>query len=545
MLRLPHLLALACLTATLGCAALEDEPKRLSIDADARGFELPATPVILFFVDGLREDTLRELDQRGQLPQLRRHFFDRAARVRSAVVSVPSVTYANAVSMLTGCWPSTHGVWSNAVFDRRQLITRNYEEERERAADDDLCPTLFELMPEGLTAGVALPFERGVKIVRAKSAKTGGLGFGIAWITGRKEEADEILSEQLYDIAEQARRIGAWPAFIAIHLPAVDNVGHEHGSDTDAYREAVVNLDDAIGEVLEAFASGGMLEQLTLVLTSDHGHHPARRSLALEEFLPTALGVPVLISLANDGDTTYLERWERYSASRVVVAPNGVRQASIHVRAGASWNERPSLDELLAFPSTAVEHTDETLPVRLLKSAAIDLVVLRAGEHQVHVFGRRGAAAIERAGEPDQPSFSYRRIAGEDPLAYDADERLREWIDAGAHTSREWLAATADQRYPDLVPQLVTAFDHPRSGDLLLFAAPNWDFADHYVGGHGGVEREEMVVPLYLAGPGIRAGVELPTARLVDLVPTLLELSGFELGPSLRFDGISLAPQLR
>ena len=58
-------------------------------------FELPATPMILFFVDGLREDVLEELDRRGELPRLHRYLFDRAAHVRSAVTSVPSVTYAN------------------------------------------------------------------------------------------------------------------------------------------------------------------------------------------------------------------------------------------------------------------------------------------------------------------------------------------------------------------------------------------------------------------------------------------------------------------
>ena len=124
----------------------------------------------------------------------------------------------------------------------------------------------------------------------------------------------------------------------------------------------------------------------------------------------------------------------------------------------------------------------------------------------------------------------------------DGDDRLRQWIEEGAHTSREWLAATAGQRHPDLVPQLVTAFDNSRSGDLLLFAAPTWDFSEHYEGCHGGVEREEMIVPLYLAGPGIPAGVELPAARLVDVAPTLLELAGMPASASRHFDGMSLMP---
>jgi hypothetical protein len=43
---------------------------------------------------------------------------------------------------------------------------------------------------------------------------------------------------------------------------------------------------------------------------------------------------------------------------------------------------------------------------------------------------------------------------------------------------------------------------------------------------HGGLEREELLVPLYFAGPGIHPGRELWCARLVDVVPTILELRG-------------------
>ena len=544
MTRPPRLVLVALLLAAPACVTSK-ESKIFSIEPTRPGFELPPRPVILFFVDGLRADVLEELLAEGELPRLKRCFFDRAARARNAVTGVPSVTYANAVSMLTGCWPSANGVWANACFDRRQLQTRNYEAKREIAVSDVSSATIFELMSDELTAGVAMPFERGVKISRARSARTGGVEFGLTWLMGREREADERLSEQLYDIAQQVREIGEWPAFIALHLPGVDDVGHDDGSDGPEYRAAVLNLDAVMGEVLEAFEQGGMLEDLTLVLTADHGHHSAQHSLALEKDLRAAIGMPVLISLENDGDQPYLARWEHYSPARVIVAPNGMREASIHLRTGEHWNVRPSLEEILAFPRAPDDPEDECLPVRLLRSPGIDLVAVRAGAHAVHVFGRGGNAVIQRTGAMDDPMFRYALQSGDDPLAYEGDERLRKWIQAGAHTSREWLEATADRRYPDLVPQLVTAFDDPRSGDLIVFAAPGWDFSKEYHGGHGGIEREELLVPLYLAGPGIRPGAELSAARLVDVVPTILELAGVQVPPERHFDGVSLAPLLR
>ncbi len=537
----PLFLAAACLILGSSCAS---PPKLFSVDPDRRGFELPARPVVLFFVDGLRADVLEELAETGKLPRLQRLLFDRATRVRSAVACVPSVTYANSVSMLTGFWPSRHGIGSNACFDRRLLRTRNYEAKRELANSDETRATLFEMLPDELTAGVALPFERGIKLRRAKSAETGGARFGIAWVLGRKKAADRRLSEQLYEIADQVRTIGEWPVFVAVHLPGVDNIGHEHGSDGAEYREAVENLDSVIGEVLEAFERGGMLDELTIVLTSDHGHHSAPHSLALDEHLAAVLGMPVLVALENDGDAPFLERWQRYTPAQAIVIPNGVREASVHLRVAETWNERPTVEEILTFPTVHAVAAGSRLPERLLQSNAIHLVAVRVGEDAVRVYGREGSSEIRRTGGPHEASFTYVILGGVDPLGYATDERLRGWMQA-PHTSLEWLTATADLRHPDLVPQLLLAFDDPRGGDLKVFAAPGWDFSTDYLGGHGGLEREELIIPLYFAGPGIRAGHELPAARLVDLAPTLLELFGVEFAGEGPFDGVSILEQLR
>ena len=523
------------------CTGLDKGEGSLSIDPVERGFELPAHPIVLFYVDGLRQDVFEEMLAEGKLPKLRRTFLDRAARVRSAVVSVPSVTYANSVTMVTGRWPSAHGVWANVWFDRYELLTHNYEDERGNADLDRTCPTLFELMPESLSAAIALPFERGVELTFANSVDDGGLPAGVAWTMGEEKTTDQILSEQLYEIGQQAREVRAWPALIAIHLPAVDEIAHTVGSDGKEYRSAIENLDDCIGSALETFERGGMLEDMILVLVSDHGHHSTPRSLALDEYLRAALDMPVLLNCKDDGAASYVSRWEHYAKARVVVTTSGEREASLHLRCGASWNERPTLEEIVGFAGP----DRGELPSLLLEGPAIELVAVRAGKDEVQIWSRLGHASIVRSGVNDEAVFSYRLLAGEDPLGYDQDPKLWSWIGAGAHRSREWLTATADMPRPDLVPQLMAAFDNPRSGDVVLFAAREWDFSADYAGGHGGIEREEMVVPLYFAGPGIRPRAEIPAARLVDLVPTLLDLAGVEWRAAHSFDGESLEPFLQ
>ncbi len=538
------LLCLPLLALSAGCTGLET-PQVFSIEREPPGFVLPHRPVILFFVDGLRKDVLEEVAGRGELPLLRRHLLDRAASVRNAVTSVPGVTFANAASLATGCWPGTHSVWANVWFDRYQLFTRNYGADRDAANADLKRPTLYEDLSGSLTAVVAMAVRRGVKLPLAVSVRSGALAAGVAWTIDMQERSDALLAEQVYELGETARRLGEWPAFVAIYQPAVDDTGHSYGCDGPEYRRSVASLDASIGSLLEAFAQADLLEELTLVLVSDHGQTPAPQSFSLPRYLRSTLETAVHPVLEDDGARPYLARWEEYSRQRLIVTTSGERQASLHLRAGDRWEERPNLEEILAFPrSPETSAGERTLPELLLDAPPIDLVAVRAGEHEVRIHNRRGSAALVRTNGAGEPRFAYRPLAG-DPLCYGEDERLAAWVDGSEHTSREWLAASAEHRYPDLVPQLVSAFDSPRSGDVLVFATPGWDFSEDYAGGHGGLEREEMLVPLYFAGPDIRPGVEIPAARLVDVVPTILELSGTEVSAERRFDGVSLARELR
>lgn len=81
------------------------------------GFALPPSPVIVVYVDGLHAGILEEERAAGRFPALARYLLDRAARVENAVTCIPSVTYANASSMVTSILPGGHGIL-NRWFDR-------------------------------------------------------------------------------------------------------------------------------------------------------------------------------------------------------------------------------------------------------------------------------------------------------------------------------------------------------------------------------------------------------------------------------------------
>ena len=79
-----------------------------------------AAPVLMISIDGLRPADVIEADQRGfTAPNLRKLMAEGAwsTGVRN---SLPTVTYPNHTTLITGVWPARHGIPANPVFDPLQ-----------------------------------------------------------------------------------------------------------------------------------------------------------------------------------------------------------------------------------------------------------------------------------------------------------------------------------------------------------------------------------------------------------------------------------------
>ena len=61
------------------------------------------------------------------------------------------------------------------------------------------------------------------------------------------------------------------PTFTVVHFSETDEIGHENGSLSDSYRDALVRQDTYIGEILSTYETLGILNSTLVVVTSDHG----------------------------------------------------------------------------------------------------------------------------------------------------------------------------------------------------------------------------------------------------------------------------------
>jgi hypothetical protein len=125
----------------------------------------------------------------------------------------------------------------------------------------------------------------------------------------------------------------------------------------------------------------------------------------------------------------------------------------------------------------------------------------------------RGSATVSE----DKGRFFYRRVDG-DPLGVGRDLHCL--------SSDEAYDAMADTDYPDGLVQIVRLALSPRSGEIILSAAREWDFrARHepipHVSSHGALHREHMRVPLLVNRP-----VGGTPRRTVDVMPSALAALG-------------------
>ncbi|HKQ49277.1 MAG TPA: alkaline phosphatase family protein [Phycisphaerae bacterium] len=513
-------------------------PLRLQLEPTV---ERPEKSVVLFFVDGLDRGHLNQFLAQGRLPTIQRLFVDGGVGVQHAVTSIPAMTYPNTVSLLTGRFPGHHGIVGNQWFDRRTLASTDYirPSHYQTVNHDFRDPTIYEMLNDHFTISIQCHTHRGANIAETNEVPT-----GLAWAVGLFQSIDQLSAGSLEEIGDYVNRAGRWPSLLTFYFPGIDEIGHLSGSDSSAYASAVENIDRQIQRVTDALAREHLLERTTLILVSDHSHPDvhATKSVDLVGWLRKERRLHVHRGeyFARDYITAF-DHFENYDA---IVIDGSFRRIYVHLKGSRGWSRPVSAEEVSRCVSGGAEQDASPL----WKLPGVELVCTSPAPGTVHVFSRRGAALIERKMEEKKPMYRIVPWPNEpnDPLQISDNATLSAFAAAGWHTSREWLAALASTNYPDFIPQIVEAFDSPRTGEFVVFSARDWAFEGHDRGEHGSCLPEDMLIPMYFAGPGLPKGSSIPNARLVDLTPTVLDLLGEgDRIATYSLDGESIADKLR
>lgn len=275
--------------------------------------------------DGAHCGDLLHLAEVGELSGLARLIEHGLALRGGAVAEFPSVTLTNHTSILTGVGPGRHGVLGNVYYDRAmdEQVVPNNAETWHRSAEW-LRPgvrTVFEMVNDHVqqgdsprTASVNEAIDRGadygtMALLRAAGgfeAATNGMGDLLpdpdaspfvqraehledAYFRWGVQVDDMGLQQmlQLWENAEEAPTLTWWA-----HV--VTDAGHHAGGPRSAMaRDSLRQSDARLVAFLDHLEALGVLDEVTFLLTADHGFEGADQSVT-GSWKPAldALGIP-------------------------------------------------------------------------------------------------------------------------------------------------------------------------------------------------------------------------------------------------------------
>ena len=426
----------------------------------------------------------------------------------TVTTAFPSVTGPAYTPFLLGRYPGPLGLPGLRWFDRtRETATgfgncRSYVGSEMRHVDSDLdpaAPTLFELA--GSSMGALSVIVRGLKRTErigrsvafvARAARTHFTGNVAGWL-----EIDRRVGAKVARYVRERR-----PRTVFAALIGIDKASHASGHDSPEAHEAMRIVDRTVAEIRRDAERSGQWDSMHLWVTSDHGHSPVSAHDDLASLL------------RSWGHGTVAHPWTFAGGRDAAVMVSG--NAMAHIYLELDRRERPW------WPSL----TDRWSPLAdaLLDRPSVDLMILPHSPEAFEVRSRdRGAAMLLVTGG----AYRYRLMTG-DPLGIGAQDRLN---DDEAYA----LSMTSD--YPDALVQIARLASAPRSGEIILSAARNWDFRAQYepiphVSSHGALHREHMLVPLLTNRP-----VSRQPRRTVDVMPSALDALGLAIPAGL--DGVS------
>ncbi len=259
--------------------------------------------------------------------------------------------------------------------------------------------------------------------------------------------------------------------FLLFSLPDNDTHSHKHGP--DAQVTSIAEADRQLERL--AHAAGGVqafLDDWAVIAIADHSHAEIEQTIALEE----AIG-----------------------ARFAVLQPNGRRAADAEVALCPS--QRSAQLYALGEPGAARRLVVPRLVETALATDGVELACFRAED---------GDAVIERAGGRRlifAPGTSVTDPRGGSWRVHGDLDVLGASIDGAAFTSPD---------YPDALARVWAAVTCRTSGEVILSAAPGWEFpdwggVDHIGGGsHGSLHACDSL------GALLFSGLEAPAARRED-----------------------------
>jgi predicted AlkP superfamily pyrophosphatase or phosphodiesterase len=334
-----------------------------------------ASPVIMISIDGLKPEYLTHADEHGlRIPTLRR-FVREGAYADGVIPSLPTVTYPNHTTLITGVWPSEHGILNNQLFDPEHKLAGAWY----WYAESIKVPTLWDAAHQAgiATASVSWPVSVDATSVdtlipeywRTSSPADGGntqdrylmntisrpegalaamearLGPYMMGNDTSVEGGDAVRTRFALDILRNRR-----PGFMTIHLSAMDSSEHAAGPFSPEANKTLEAVDGMVAQLMEAALKND--PDTKIVIVSDHGFLNITHTVNLYIPFVEAGLIQFGKHMGYEGETTVVTSWKAQLWSG-----GGVTAVMLHDPADTATREQVSaiLSKLAADPNNGID----------------------------------------------------------------------------------------------------------------------------------------------------------------------------------------------
>ncbi len=462
----------------------------------------PFSHAVLFVASAIDPDTIKDMMQRGEMPNVATHIAQRGSYT-DAVSAFPSTFGPADAPLVTGCFPGTCDIPGVRWFDRtlnpgRVLAInrfRDYLGWGAHAMDYDLSKsvcTIYEYSRRAVNIFGAL--NRGCGFVRDPSFFRIHRIFAEA---SRPEEVEKASEATFHWFTKAARRE---TDFVFYRFSPKLAFGAE-GRSEESVRKACRKIDSYVGRAVDALKSQGMYDRTAFMFTCDHSCSHVRSTFNLDDFISNRFKSP--------SPSRRIKDWQDAQA---IALTSGTSMAHLYIRNQDMWSGHAFFEEI----------EKKGLIGSLLEQDGVDILIGRSVEGGIVVQSRRGRAHIL---EDADGRITYLAKSG-DPFGLTDVPQVLDSVKA--------LEVTLDSDYPDCILQALGLFRSRRTGDLVLSAMDDIvlspDAETARMATHGSLSGKHLLVPFMISTKGCAS-----TIRTSDVFTISLSLLGIE--PKHAIDG--------
>ncbi|MFX1315400.1 MAG: alkaline phosphatase family protein [Promethearchaeota archaeon] len=482
--------------------------------------------VILIILDDVRAEHFFNWMKEGKLPNITQ-LAENGIKCENCITTFPSVTLPCYADILTGSnsgyypkegsgVPNYH--WLNRTDPpsekKKPPFIRNYSERHD----------IFKINKD-IGSNVKTIFEQAGNgnFLSATSFLYRGSTF-----TTSKEYKAELILKRIEDIFKNPEEIfpdKEIPKISVGYLPHTDQLMHEKGFDHPAYINLIFECDKYIGLLIKTLKELGYYEDTAICITSDHGNYKAQKVYDLEFFFKQK-GLRPYNSKTGLGD---------FDANFGGVGFFNFR--------GDTWQHHPTIDQMKNFRPSGKGNSSLDLFETLWEIPGVKLMYFKddnnTAEKGIIYLERRDNKSdnilkgrIEYHGTGKNQKTKY-LFESKDLFGYLKYEESATLLDNRSHPIDEWVAATHQIDYVNIIDQLPRHFKNPRSCDIIISTIGEYCF--NYEHGktkgkslysHDTALKKSMTVPLIIGGSLEIPEIELLYCKNIDIVPTLLNFLG-------------------